>query len=248
MNRPAVGRSSVRLLILLATYNERETLPPLVAKLRAVLPDADVLVIDDDSPDGTGQWCESNAAIDPQFYWIHRRGKRGLGAAVSAGLEWSRDRAYDWIGTLDADGSHDPIAFRSMIDAIQWEPHPDVVIGSRYVPGGRIDGWPWHRRWTSRLVNAFARVWLRLPSRDNSGSFRLYRANSLNRAGVLPLRSSGFAYLEEALFRLHRGGSRFIEVPITFRERHRGTSKLTAAEAFRAARELLAIPFQGREK
>jgi dolichol-phosphate mannosyltransferase len=231
----------MRLLIALATYNEIDSLPSLIAAIHRTLPGADILVVDDNSPDGTGRWCEDRAATESRIHCLHRPKKLGLGTAAAAAFAWAIERRYDWMGTLDADGSHDPLHFRAMLDVIKADPTIDVVLGSRYIAGGRIEGWPWSRRLASRSINALARTWLGLATRDNSGAFRLYRVATLKKINGRMLRSRGYAYLEEIVWRLKKAGALFREVPITFRQRLAGRSKLNAREALAALGDLFRL-------
>lgn len=234
-----------RVLVAVATYNERENLPSLVDAIRSALPDADVLVVDDNSPDGTGRWADQRAAIDPRVRVLHRPGKLGLGTATFAAMRAAIDGGYDAFCTLDADWSHPPEKLPDLLALLA--PTPDgsggasVAIGSRYVAGGRIVGWPRRRRLASRLVNLAARVLLRLPTRDSSGAFRAYRVGALRALDLGSMRGAGYAYLEETLWRLRRQGATFAETPITFTERRAGASKVSVAEALRAGSLLLRI-------
>ena len=235
---------SNRLLVALATYNEIENLPSLVEQIRAALPTADILVVDDNSPDGTGRWCDEQIALGHALSCIHRPAKLGLGSATAAAFRWAIQEGYDWIGTLDADHGHDPREFPAMILAAADNSSIDVVIGSRYIPGGCVEGWPWHRKIASKSINTAARLWLRLPTRDNSGAFRLYRVAALQRISADSLKSSGYACLEEVLWRMRRAGCRFVEVPITFRQRQRGKSKLGLGEVLTTLRDLAMLRFR----
>ena len=216
------------LLVAVATYNEIENLPTLVAAIRTHLPAADVLVVDDNSPDGTGRWCDEEAARSPWFSVIHRAGKLGLGSASWAAMQAAIDRGYDWLITLDADWSHPPEALPRLIDVSETA---DVVIGSRYCPGGEIHGWPLSRRVVSRGMNLATRLALGVPVRDASGACRLYRVSKLAELDFTQLRATGYAYLEEILWQLHRCGARFAEVPIAFTDRRAGASKVDVNEA-----------------
>jgi len=220
--------STPRTLVVLATYNEIENLPGLSAEILRVLPAADLLVVDDNSPDGSGRWCDDAACSEPRIHCIHRAGKLGLGSATLEGFRYAIERGYEVVITMDADWSHDP---RHLPDLLQATEHADVAIGSRYVPGGAIEGWPLRRRVMSRWNNALSRRWLGLPVYDSSGAYRAYRVEVLRKSSIEAVQSTGYAYLEELLFRLHQAGARMIEVPITFRERHAGRSKLSLREA-----------------
>jgi dolichol-phosphate mannosyltransferase len=217
-----------RTLVALATYNEIENLPRLVDELLRDLPEADVIVVDDNSPDGTGRWCDERAASEPRLRCLHRAGKLGLGSATLAALRVAIDYDYETVATLDADGSHAPAHLPALIDATE---HADVAIGSRYTAGGAIEGWPWYRRLLSRSLNGLSRVLLRLPVRDTSGAFRVYRVGKLRDVPLDDVRSSGYAYLEEILWHLDRADATFAEVPITFHARRAGRSKVSVLEA-----------------
>jgi dolichol-phosphate mannosyltransferase len=236
--------STVRTLVALATYNEIENLPTLVDEILRVLPAADVLVVDDNSPDGTGRWCDERATQEPRLRCLHRPGKQGLGSATLAAARYAMDHDYDLFVTLDADWSHDPAHLPELIRATE---HSDVAIGSRYCPDGRIEGWPWQRRFLSRWVNRLSLVLLRLPVRDSSGAFRAYRVAKLRDVGRDNIQASGYAYLEEILWHLHRAGATFTEVPITFHERRAGRSKINLREAFSKLTTLLRLPFTNRK-
>ncbi|MBA3480291.1 MAG: polyprenol monophosphomannose synthase [Pirellulales bacterium] len=216
------------LLVALATYNEIENLPTLVAAIREQFSDADVLVVDDNSPDGTGPWCDEEAARSPWFTVIHRAGKLGLGSASWAAMQHAIERDYDQLITLDADWSHPPEALPRLVAAAK---DADVVIGSRYVAGGTIEGWPASRRIVSAVMNLATRVALGLPLRDASTACRLYRVDILRKLDFSQLTATGYAYLEEIAWHLHRRGARFVEVPIAFTDRRAGASKVSFAEA-----------------
>ena len=218
-----------KLLIIVATYNELENLPQLVAQLEELLPDADLLVIDDNSPDGTGNWCDQRRQTDSRLSVIHRPGKLGLGSATVTGFEYGlqHDAGYQLLATMDADFSHDP---KSLVDLVEFLRADQEVkfggaIGSRYVPGGGIENWPLLRHVSSRAVNFVARMLLGLKTKDNSGAFRVYRAATLETIDVGKVESSSFAYLEEILWRIRRENITMKELPITFRDREHGASK-----------------------
>jgi dolichol-phosphate mannosyltransferase len=216
------------MLVALATYNEIDNLPSLVAAIRAQLPDADVLVVDDNSPDGTGRWCDDEARRSPWFSVIHRESKRGLGSATWAAMQAAMDRGYEYLITLDADWSHPPEA---MPELVLTAADADLVIGSRYCPGGGVSGWPWSRRVISRAMNAATRLALSMPARDASTAYRLYRVELLRQVDFTHLTATGYAYLEEILWRLHRLGARIAEVPVVFTQRRAGASKTSHREA-----------------
>lgn len=220
--------TSPRVLVVLATYNEIETLPGLVAEILRVLPGADLLVIDDNSPDGTGRWCDERGAVESRLRCLHRASKLGLGSATIAGMNWALERSYEVVITLDADWSHDPSHLPELLRATEAA---DVAIGSRYCAGGAIEGWPLSRRLMSRWMNRLSRLMLRLPVRDSSGAFRAYRASAMRRVDLAKIQAAGYSYLEEILWQLHRAGATFAEVPITFHERRAGKSKVSIGEA-----------------
>jgi dolichol-phosphate mannosyltransferase len=229
------------ILIALATYNELGNLPTLVAAIRGELPTADVLVVDDNSPDGTGRWCDAFAADNPWFSVLHRAGKLGLGSATWAAMQHAIDRGYEVIVTLDADWSHPPDVLPALVAATR---EVDVAIGSRYCPGGSISGWPRSRRLISRAMNLATRVSLGVPVRDASGACRAYRVDALRKLDFDELTATGYAYLEEILWHLARRGARFAEVPIAFADRRSGASKVHAGEAFGKARVLARLAWQ----
>ncbi|MEQ8848197.1 polyprenol monophosphomannose synthase [Botrimarina sp.] len=230
-----------RTLVAIATYNEIENLPTLVDAVQSALPEADVLVVDDASPDGTGRWADERARCDPRVEVLHRAGKLGLGSATFAAMRRAIDGGYDVVCTLDADWSHPPDRLPDLVAALA---RADVAIGSRYAAGGAIEGWPWRRHVMSRVVNVAAKGLLRLPVRDSSGAFRAYRVEKLRGLDFGSMRSSGYAYLEEILWRLKRLGASFAETPITFTERRAGASKINRGEASAAAGLLLRLGAQ----
>jgi dolichol-phosphate mannosyltransferase len=227
---------TARVLVSLATYNERENLPALYAEISRQVPDADVLVIDDNSPDGTGKWCDEQAAFEPRLKCIHRAGKMGLGTATIAAMQYAMDHGYDYLVNLDADFSHPPRYIPTLLSKMEsFAGGPrDVMIGSRYVAGGKIEGWPWRRHAMSKLVNCYARTLLKLPVSDCSGAFRCYRVAKLREIDFAKIRSSGYSFQEEILWHLNRAGAQFGETPITFVERQHGQSKINLREAWLA--------------
>jgi len=222
-------------LVALATYNEIDNLPTLVPAIHDELPEADLLVVDDNSPDGTGGWCDEFARQAAWFSCQHREGKLGLGSALRAAMQVAIDRNYQLLITLDADWSHPPHALPPMVAASK---NADVVIGSRYCPGGKIAGWPWQRKLASRSINLATRLLLGIPVRDCSGNYRLYRTELLKQVRWEALQDDGYAYIEEILCHLHLLGAKFAEVPILFTDRRAGTSKINSSEVFGAARTL----------
>jgi len=223
-------------LVTVATYNEMENLPDLVEQVFRIAPQVDLLVIDDNSPDGTGRWCDEKAADEPRLYCLHRPGKLGLGTATFEGMKYAIEHGYKFVLNMDADFSHQPKYLPEFLQAMDPPSRPavDVMIGSRYVSGGGIEGWTLTRHVMSRSVNFYARWLLGLKPKDCSGSFRCYRTELLEKLDFDSFRSRGYSYLEEILWRLKRAGARFAEIPIVFTDRERGSSKINAREAIAA--------------
>lgn len=213
-----------RSLVIIPTYNERENLRPIVHRLRELHPDVSVLVVDDASPDGTGEIADELAAADADVHVLHREGKEGLGVAYVAGFRWGLDHGYDVLIEMDADGSHQPEQLGRLLGAID---SADVVIGSRWVPGGSITNWPRSRELLSRGGNLYIRAMLGLPLRDITAGFRAYRAETLRVMGLDDVESAGYCFQTDLSRRAVRRGQRVIEVPIDFVERERGESKMS---------------------
>lgn len=222
---------SPRTLVAIATYNEIDNLPRLVDEIFRHAPQFDVLVIDDASPDGTGHWCDKRAAEEKRLHCLHREGKLGLGSATTAGMRYALENGYDLVLTMDADFSHPPKYLPDLLAAVE---SADVAIGSRYVRGGGIEGWPWRRRLMSRLVNIYARILLGLRTKDCSGAYRCYRTDLLRKLDLNNIRSRGYSYLEEILWHLKRLKARFAETPIVFVDRVHGETKINLKEAVAA--------------
>jgi len=209
----------------------------LVDEIFRYLPEAHVLVVDDNSPDGTGRWCDARAGEDARVHCLHRPGKLGLGTATVAAMRWSIEHGYRYMLNMDADFSHHPRYLPAMVAGMEPEgsvPSVDVMIGSRYVAGGGVEGWPLHRRLMSRGVNCYARCLLGLAPKDCSGAFRCYRVATLANLDFGAIRSRGYSFQEEILWHLRRAGARMGEVPITFADRQYGASKINSAEALAA--------------
>ena len=222
--------SKSKLLIIVATYNEIDNLPRLVHQIDELLPHAEILVIDDASPDGTGNWCEQVASKYPKLSVHHREGKLGLGSAARDGFGIASSGDYDLIATMDADLSHEPKSLLKMVELMESGECENigVMIGSRYVNGGGTEGWPLIRRMASKTINGFTRLMLGLKTKDNSGAFRIYRRSALEKLTLSELRSDDLAYLEEILWRLRKAGETFQEHPIIFKNRELGRSKTSA--------------------
>jgi len=236
-----------RILVMLCTYNERENLESLIPEILDHVPQAELLVIDDNSPDGTGQYVDQLAAADSRIHVLHRPGKMGLGTATVAGFQYAIDHQYDKVVNMDADWSHPPRFIPALLEPALPESAltTDVVIGSRYVPGGTVTNWPWQRKLMSRLLNVYARVVLGLKTRDNSGSFRCYRVAKLKEVDWSRSRAGGYAIEEEILFHLNQVGATMAEVPISFEERKFGETKLRMSEAVSAGWILLQLRLRG---
>jgi dolichol-phosphate mannosyltransferase len=219
------------LLVLICTYNERQNLPDLFAQIEQALPGAHLLVVDDNSPDGTSQWVEDYARSHANVHLITRSGKLGLGTAIRDGMYYAIDQGYEWLVNLDADLSHDPAVIPTMIEL---SGDSDLVIGSRYVAGGGTVGCSWRRVLTSRCANIYARWLLGWSVSDCSTSYRLYRVEYLKRIELSKLVGVGYGFLEEILWHLLDEGARFRETAITYTERRKGKSKISAKEALSA--------------
>lgn len=226
------------------TYNEAANIEPLLARLRAALPSADLLIVDDDSPDGTAQRVRALSADDGAIRLLVRENQRGLGGAIRLAMETAIDDGYDYFLNLDGDLSHDPDQLPELLRTARASSEVDVVIGSRYLPGGSIQGWPLRRKIMSRLVNGFATLCLDLPVKDCSGSMRCYRVAALRSLDLATIESNGYAFLEEVLVHLNRRGAAMVEVPITFTERKHGQSKLTLREASQSAMKMFGLAAQ----
>jgi len=214
----------MRVLVCIPTYNERLNLPLTLGRLRAAVPEADVLVVDDRSPDGTGELAEELAAADPCVHVLHGRSKAGLGVAYVSAFGWGLERGYDVLVEMDADGSHQPEELPRLLAALQ---SADVVLGSRWVAGGQVRNWPRSRLLLSRGGNAYVRTMLRMPLADATGGFRAYRAEVLRSLELSTVSSQGYCFQVDLVWQAWRSGARVVEVPITFVERTQGESKMS---------------------
>lgn len=221
---PARDGAGTRVVIVIPTYNERENLPLILDRVRAAQPAASVLVVDDSSPDGTGQIADVRAASDDRIHVLHRREKDGLGAAYLAGFGWALERGYDVIVEMDADGSHAPEQLQRLLDPLR---HADLVIGSRYVAGGGIVNWPRRRLILSRGANIYARLALGAPIKDMTAGYRAFRAEVLREIHLADVASQGYCFQVDLAWRALQAGFRVVEVPITFTERAIGISKMS---------------------
>jgi apolipoprotein N-acyltransferase len=225
---PGLGR----VLVCIPTYNERDSLPETVRRLRAAVPEVDVLVVDDGSPDGTGELADGLHLEDNAVNVLHRTAKSGLGAAYIAGFSWGMQRGYDVLVEMDADGSHQPEELPRLLEGLQTS---DVVLGSRWVPGGDVRNWPASRLWLSRGGNAYVRLALGMPLRDATGGYRAYRRHVLEALPLAEVASQGYCFQVDLVWQAWRSGFEVSEVPITFVERAMGESKMSRSivlEAF----------------
>lgn len=213
-------------LVIIPTYEEAAAIRGTVQQVREAVPDADVLIVDDGSPDGTGAIAESIAAADDHVSVLHRAGKNGLGTAYLAGFDWALERAYNIIAQLDADGSHDPSDLPEMIEHTRGNPRADLVIGSRWVAGGRIDGWSRIRQFISRAGNRYARFVLASRTHDLTAGLRVFRASALRELRLDDVSSQGYCFQIELAWEAERAGMRIVEHPVTFTERVAGRSKM----------------------
>jgi dolichol-phosphate mannosyltransferase len=215
----------VRTLIVLPTYDEAPNIATALRRVRAAVPSASVLVVDDNSPDGTADLAEAAGAELGSVEVLRRRGKGGLGSAYRAGFAWGLERGYEVLVEMDADLSHDPSALPCLVQPIIEG--ADLVVGSRYIPGGSIPRWPWHRRALSRYGNRYAAFVLGLGVRDATSGFRAYRASVLRRLDMAAVRADGYGFQIEMAYLVAQLGGRIQEVPIAFTDRTRGVSKMS---------------------
>ena len=215
-----------RVLVVIPTYNEAANLEPVLGRLRGAVPEADVLVVDDGSPDGTGEIADRLAAADPSVHVLHRTEKAGLGAAYVAGFRWALATGYDALVEMDADGSHAPEELPRLLAALR---DADLVIGSRWVPGGEVRNWPASRLLLSRGASLYTRVLLRYPVRDATAGYRVYRRAVLEDLKLDEVASQGYCFQIDLGWKTWRAGWRVVEVPITFTERVVGQSKMSRA-------------------
>ena len=219
-------QASDRVAVIMPTYNERANIEAMVGRVRRAVPGADLLVVDDNSPDGTGEVADKLAAEDPHVHVLHRERKAGLGAAYIAGFHWALEEGYDVIVEMDADGSHLPEELPRLLDALAGA---DLVLGSRYVPGGTVVNWPKSREILSRGGNTYARLMLGIKIKDATGGYRAYRASTLRQIALDEVESQGYCFQIDLAMRAIRAGLTVTEVPITFVERVHGSSKMSRA-------------------
>ncbi|MFG2149250.1 polyprenol monophosphomannose synthase [Streptomyces sp. NPDC048696] len=213
-----------RALVIIPTYNEAENIKPIVSRVRAAVPEAHVLIADDNSPDGTGKIADELAGTDENVHVLHRKGKEGLGAAYLAGFRWGVDEGYGVLVEMDADGSHQPEELPRLLTALKGA---DLVLGSRWVPGGRVVNWPKSREFLSRGGSTYSRLLLGVPIRDVTGGFRAFRRETLEGLGLDEVASQGYCFQVDLARRAIAAGYHVVEVPITFMEREYGDSKMS---------------------
>lgn len=216
---------SERTLVIIPTYNERENIEPIVRRILAAVGCAHVLIVDDASPDGTGALADDLAAADERVHVLHRSAKAGLGAAYIAGFDWGRSSGFDVLVEMDADGSHAPEQLPVLLQALTGA---DVVLGARWVPGGSVVNWPWPRELISRTGNLYTRLALGIGLRDATGGYRAYRRKVLEDIDYTAVASQGYCFQVDMAWRSLQAGFRVVEVPITFADRARGESKMSA--------------------
>ncbi|MEU4255107.1 polyprenol monophosphomannose synthase [Streptomyces fradiae] len=214
-------------LVIIPTYNEADNVAAIVSRVRASVPRAHVLVADDNSPDGTGKIADELADSDDRVHVLHRAGKEGLGAAYLAGFAWGIERGYDVLVEMDADGSHQPEELPRLLDALDGG--ADLVLGSRWVPGGKVVNWPRSREFLSRGGNLYSRTLLGVPIKDVTGGYRAFRRRTLEGLGMDRVASQGYCFQVDLAWRTVKAGFKVVEVPITFVERERGDSKMSRA-------------------
>jgi dolichol-phosphate mannosyltransferase len=229
--KTAPASAEPRILVAIATYKERDNLEPLIREIHSFVPRAEVLVIDDKSPDGTGELADALAQADPRIHVIHRSGKLGLGTAILTGMRYAVEQNYDLLVTMDADFSHHPRYLPALLGGMARH---DLMLGSRYIPGGGTVNWPLSRQLMSQGVNCLVRLLMRIPARDTSGGYRCYRVAKLRDANLNHLLSHGYSFQEEVLYRCHKAGCRIGETPIIFEDRRVGDSKVDPREVGRS--------------
>ncbi len=231
-----------RAVVCLPTYDEAENMRPVAEAILAATPEVDVLVIDDNSPDGTGRIADAIAALEPRVHVLHRAGKEGLGKAYLAGFAWALDRGYELVLEMDADFSHDPKYLPVMLEKAK---EADLVLGSRNVPGGGTVNWGFGRRILSKGGSLYARIILGLPIRDLTGGFKCFRRGVLEAIDLASVECSGYAFQIELTYRAARKGFRVVEVPIVFVDRRVGHSKMSRRIFLEAVRKVWSIRFSG---
>ncbi|MFI6102936.1 polyprenol monophosphomannose synthase [Streptomyces sp. NPDC051310] len=233
------------ILVIIPTYNEAENVEAIVSRVRSAAPHTHILITDDNSPDGTGKIADEMAAADDHVHVLHRQGKEGLGAAYLAGFRWGIDHGYEVLVEMDADGSHQPEELPRLLDALT---DADLVMGSRWVPGGSVVNWPASREVLSRGGSLYSRLLLGVPMRDVTGGYRAFRRRTLEGIGMEHVASQGYCFQVDLAWRTVKSGFRVVEVPITFVERERGDSKMSRAIVIEALWRVTAWGLHSRLK
>jgi dolichol-phosphate mannosyltransferase len=215
-----------KVLVIVPTYNERESLPVIVAGIRQAEPEVHILIADDNSPDGTGEVADGLSSSDSSIQVLHRTSKAGLGAAYLDAFDWAKSRGYDVVVEMDADGSHRPVDLTRILDALT---NNDVVLGSRWIKDGKVVNWAKSREVLSRGGNLYTRMWLGVPIHDATGGFRAYRMSALAQMNIADVESQGYCFQVDMAWRAVRANLRVAEVPITFVERELGESKMDSS-------------------
>lgn len=239
------NRPSERVLVIIPTFNERENLPLIFERLRKACPAVHLLIVDDSSPDGTGELADELAAVDAgRTHVMHRPAKGGLGAAYLAGFAWGLSRDYSVLVEMDADGSHAPEQLHRLLDAVDVA--ADLAIGSRYVPGGTVQNWPWRRLAMSKTANTYSRVALGIDVHDITAGFRAYRREVLETIDLDGVDSKGYCFQIDLTWRTVHNGFTIVEVPITFTERELGVSKMSGSNIREALVKVARWGIEGR--
>jgi dolichol-phosphate mannosyltransferase len=245
VSRVTGDRPTQRTLVIIPTFNERENLPLILHRLHQARPDVHVLVVDDGSPDGTGQLADELALADPdRIHVMHRTAKDGLGAAYLAGFGWGLSREYSTLVEMDADGSHAPEQLHRLLDAV--DAGADLAIGSRYIDGGTVRNWPWRRVALSKVANTYSRLMLGLGVHDTTAGYRAYRRGVLEQIDLDAVNSKGYCFQIDLTLRTVSNGFAVIEVPITFTERELGVSKMSASDMREAVIRIAQWGISGR--
>ncbi|WP_035846633.1 polyprenol monophosphomannose synthase [Kitasatospora azatica] len=232
-----------KVLVIIPTYNEAENVERIVSRVRAAVPEVHVLVADDNSPDGTGEMADKIAEKDGNVHVMHRKGKEGLGAAYLAGFRWGIDNGYDVLVEMDADGSHQPEELYRLLTALRGA---DLVMGSRWVPGGKVVNWPKSRLILSRGGSTYSRLMLGVPMKDVTGGYRAFRKETLLGLGMDQVASAGYCFQVDLAWRTVKSGFKVAEVPITFVEREHGASKMSKNIVVEALWRVTVWGFQSR--
>ena len=215
-----------KVLVIVPTYNELESLPVIVAGIRDAEPDVHILIADDNSPDGTGEVANTLSSIDSSVHVLHRKQKAGLGAAYLDAFSWAKTQGFEVVVEMDADGSHRPVDLTKILDALSDN---DIVLGSRWVNEGKVVNWAKSREVLSRGGNLYTRMWLGIPIKDATGGFRAYRMSALDQIDIQQVESQGYCFQVDMAWRAIKAGLRVAEVPITFVERELGESKMDSS-------------------